>query len=324
MLLLVSFQAYTSYALVSDKPYEEWKKTHANGIAAIVGPEVITMDRIRRDIEPLVPKIQQESKNAEEFKVRIEKTGHEAMERLIEKKLIVMDFKKKKFQVPDSYFNNEFNDTIRREFKGDLSLFHQYLTANSMNESQFKKELNESIISNFMQSDFKRSQAEVSPEKIKKYYEDNKRRFQQEETVHLKLIKLSPLTNESQDLLTQEANKIIADLKNGANFNELALKHSQDDTKNTGGDWGWIKKDEIKKELETHIFALKKGEYSAPINIDENIYILFAQDKKEAGYTPLSEIRKEIEMTLAAKITREERKKWTQKLRKKTYIKYYY
>ena len=58
-----------------------------------------------------------------------------------------------------------------------------------------------------------------------------------------------------------------------------------------GGDWGWIGRDILRKELNEIAFTLKPGQHSRLIDTDEGYHILQVDDAKPAHTTPLAEVR---------------------------------
>jgi peptidyl-prolyl cis-trans isomerase SurA len=58
---------------------------------------------------------------------------------------------------------------------------------------------------------------------------------------------------------------VLAKFHAGDSFAELARQFSQDTRRNKGGDWGWTKRSDMRKEFSDVLFALKKGEASEPI-----------------------------------------------------------
>ena len=55
----------------------------------------------------------------------------------------------------------------------------------------YRKEVEEDIIYNYMMHQQHKSQSIVSPVRIEQYYKENKDRFYQDDSVHLRLIQLS-------------------------------------------------------------------------------------------------------------------------------------
>jgi hypothetical protein len=68
---------------------------YTNEIAAIVNNQVITMERVRLDVAPLLPQIQMASTSQEDFHIRLRATELEILNGIINRKLIVDAFLEK-------------------------------------------------------------------------------------------------------------------------------------------------------------------------------------------------------------------------------------
>lgn len=62
--------------------------------------------------------------------------------------------------------------------------------------------------------------------------------------------------------IRQKAESVLAEIKEGKDFAELAMLYGEDGTNQTGGDLGWFGKGEMVPQFEEAVFALKKGELS--------------------------------------------------------------
>jgi peptidyl-prolyl cis-trans isomerase SurA len=115
------------------------------------------------------------------------------------------------------------------------------------------------------------------------------------------------------------AEDILADVKAGASFQEMANLYSQGSQK--GGDWGWVEKKVLRKELADAAFALKPGQYSGVIETpDGDCYLLLVEDVRTAHYKPLDEVRDQIERNLILEERNRLEKQWINRLRKKTFV----
>ena len=61
------------------------------------------------------------------------------------------------------------------------------------------------------------------------------------------------------------AERIIGRLADGEDFAKLARIHSKDDQSDNGGEYGWLKRTELRKELADTAFSLRRGQYSNPL-----------------------------------------------------------
>ncbi|OIO58697.1 MAG: hypothetical protein AUJ82_08275 [Verrucomicrobia bacterium CG1_02_43_26] len=297
--------------------------TYPSGIAAIVDDQIITLQDVRLELEGILPQIQRESLTEAEFNQRVDAIGREILENLIDRELIVEDFNRKKMKIPQAYLDNQFADFLSKNFNGDRTQLLEYLSAHGKTLREFKDEMRKNVIVSVMRDQKMKSQSEVSPEKILTYYQEHPQEFVQKEGVKLRQITLVPYTNESQEVLLQQADKILQDLRAGMSFQAAAKKYSQDHMKETGGDWGWINRTDIRTELADVAFALEKNTYSEPVSLDNYVFILYVEDKREDGIMPLEEVRDEIERKLANNLAQQAHKKWIQRLREKAHIRYY-
>lgn len=147
---------------------------------------------------------------------------------------------------------------------------------------------------NMITSEELRNEARKLESTIETFYNEHRDRFYQEEQVHLRIIRLAPSAKEDHDLLTQRANKMMDLLKHGEAFEELAKRYSQDVKGELGGDWGWVKRSDIRSELSDILFSLEKGAYSEPTQVKNDLFIVKVEDRKESGVQSLAEVRDQI------------------------------
>ncbi len=300
----------------------------ANGIAAIVEEKIITVDDIRREIGPLIPALQKESRNQKEFSEKLEALQDDVIQNLIDRVLIVKDFnkpkdgdEKNKRQVPASFVDNQIAEIQITQFDGDRSKFLAYLHSRGMTLKEYRQEVEEDIIYNYMRQQQRKSQSVVSPVKVETYYKENKDRFYQEDSALLRVIQFTRADGENDELLRAKAEAVIQKFRSGEPFSELARQYSQDSRRSKGGDWGWTKRSDIRKEFSDILFGLKKGEVSTPIITPEGCFLLYVEDRKFAGIQPIDDVRDEIERILAQQMTRQSQERWLERLRRNAYVK---
>jgi len=305
-------------------PQDNLNLRYANGIAAIAEDHIITVDDIRREVSPLIPEIQRQSRSEKEFNEKVESLQEDVIQNLIDRVLIVKDFyKDEKRHVPDSYIDNQIAETIINQFDGDRSKYLAYLRSRGISQKDYRKEQEEDMIYGYMKQQQAKSASTVSPVKIEAYYKENKDRFYQEDSVHLRLIQIARGPDDTDDTLRTRANDVIAQLNAGTDFGDLARKYSQDSRKGKGGDWGWQRRSDLRKEFSDVIFTLEKGQHSDALVMPEGAFVLFAEDRKHAGSQSLDEVRPEIERALVQQGSRQATERWLEKLRRNAYVKHF-
>jgi parvulin-like peptidyl-prolyl isomerase len=158
----------------------------------------------------------------------------------------------------------------------------------------------------------------VSPHAIEVYYVNHKDQFKVESEVKLRMIILNKSegdTNETAKL----AGEILAKIKDGTSFTEMATVYSKD-SQHTGGDWGWVEKSVLLKDLANVAFSLKPGEVSGVIDTPKACFLLQVEDRRPEHIKPLNDVRDDIEKTLLAQDRDRLQKQWIERLRKKTFV----
>jgi peptidyl-prolyl cis-trans isomerase SurA len=298
---------------------------YANGIVAVAEDKIITVADVSREITPLLPGLQRENiRNEQEYNAKIEALQDSVIQDLIDRVLIIKEFKKdEKKHIPEAIVDAEIARMQSDQFDNDRSKFLAYLRSRGTTLREFRREQEDEIIYRYMQGQQRKSQSVVSPVKIELFYNENKDRFYREDEVHLRLIQLTRTEGETDAQLAAMGADILAKLKAGTSFEDLAKEYSKDARKSKGGDWGWLKRSDFKKEFSDPAFALKKGEASRPVLLPEGCFLLFAEDRKFAGIQPIDEVRDQIERILVTQMSRSGQERWLERLRRNGYVKHY-
>ncbi len=293
----------------------------ANSIAAIAEDKIITVEEVRRELEPYLPTIQKDAGgDPMKFRQAIEEMETEIIQNLTDNVLIVKQFYEDKGQIPASFVDNEIEETIITKFEGKRSLYLDYLKSIGKTPEEHRTTIKDEIIVNYMRSKMRKSASIVSPVRIEEFYKEYKEEFFQEEALHLRLIRLTKLADESEEVLKQTADEIYEKLEMGFAFDELAAKYSNDSKAKKGGDWGWVTRGSLIEELSGPAFALEEGEFSKPIFIKNNLFILYSEEHRPEGYMPLPDVREDIEDILISQMAKEAETKFLERLRRDGYV----
>jgi peptidyl-prolyl cis-trans isomerase SurA len=314
----------TSLSFITHASVNEEHKLHlGNGIAAIAEGEIITFEQLRKSLDPIVPKLRLQAKSEAEFSKLIEQVSKDILQNMIDHIIIVNEAYDKGIQIPPSYIDGEYESIIKKDFNGNRSQFLAYLNSNGQTQDEFREELKRNIIVNVMQSQNRKKQSQISPEKIEDYYVKNKIRFYQPELIHLKQIILMPKASETMESVLGTADEIIAQLDEGNPIHTLANAYGDKSYNRINGDWGWIKREDLRSELSQVAFDLNIGEYTQPIQLGDAVFILYAENIQKEKIQPISQVRDVIEKTLSQEIAQNSLDEWLEDLRAKAYIRYF-
>ncbi|PON14825.1 hypothetical protein C2W62_27055 [Candidatus Entotheonella serta] len=143
---------------------------------------------------------------------------------------------------------------------------------------------------------------DIAPDLIEDYYENNPDEFTRPEEVRARHILLkvpSNVSDEREAEIRTQAEGLLQQLRDGADFAELAKEHSEDTaTAENGGDLGTFPRGQMVAPFDEAVFALEVGALSEPVRTTFGFHIIRLDDKIEGGTKPLEEVKKDIEKTL--------------------------
>ena len=291
-----------------------------DGIAAIVNGEVITYSEVRGLSAPRERLLRSQFKG-EELEKQLKVARDAALQDLIDRQLIVQSFQKEKYELPSYFVEQRVNEIIRDDFGGDRATFIKTLQAQNYSLSEFKKLEKEKIIVAAMRGKNVKPVTTISPTKVNEYYQKHKAEFTAKDQVKLRLIMIPTRAAEGNSASQKAiAEEILGKLADGAPFDRMAQMYSEDATRDSGGDWGWIERKTLTPQLEKVAFNLPAGRVSHVIELGPNYYILKVEEKR-GGETPsLAKLRPEIEKKLIQEEQQRQQEIWLAGLREKAYI----
>lgn len=88
-----------------------------------------------------------------------------------------------------------------------------------------------------------------------------------------------------------EANQVLARLKKGEKFEDVAKQVSLDGSKEYGGDLGYFTAEEMVPEFSKAAFGLKPGEISKPVKTNYGWHVIKLEDRKPGGAQPFEQVQ---------------------------------
>lgn len=292
-----------------------------NGIRAIVADAVITHHEVESfAAQPLEQLRRQYRDKPEEFFARRGETLRNALDQLVQRQLILADFKTAGYNLPESLIQDEIERVIRERFQTRSALV-KTLQAEGTTLEEYRRQVREQFIIRALSHKYVASELIISPYKIETYYQNHRDRFKVDEQVKLRMIVLDQTTAASAEGRRRLAQDLLAQIRQGADFADLARTYSAGSQRREGGLWGWVERSVLNPTLAEVAFALSPGQVSEVIETPDACFLMLVEDKRPAQYKALSDVRDEIERTLLLEEQARLRKQWMDRLRAKTFVK---
>lgn len=248
----------------------------------------------------------------------IQKARRQALEQLIERKIILQEARDRKIKIRAERINRRL-EAIRKRFASEKE-FRQALQKENLSETDLRKRIKEDFMISVLVDREVKSKVRVGEEEIKQFYEKNKAMFKEPGEVELGHIFIKVKPGENWAEAGQKGKGLLKQLREGADFSSLTKKYSDGPNAKKGGDLGFLTPGELNPKFEQAVSRLKVGEISALIKMGDGFHIIKLEGRKDARQMALSEVRGRIESLIFAKKAEKRYQEWIKELKKKHYI----
>ena len=209
----------------------------ANGIRAVVHDAVITYQEVEAlDEQTADLIIRQYRLEPALLDRKLSEMRSQNMTNLLNRQLILHEFKTAGYALPDSLLDDLVQERIRSRF-GDRMTLTKTLQARGMTYEKFREQVRDQFIVEQLRTKNVSSEIIISPHKIESYYQAHHDDFKVEEEVKLRVIVLKATEDPNAPAPEKLAEEILAKLKGGTPFAEMASMYSQGSQRNQGGEW---------------------------------------------------------------------------------------
>jgi peptidyl-prolyl cis-trans isomerase C len=221
----------------------------------------------------------------------------QVLDRLVGFHLLVQEAKARKVVAPPWEVDSQV-EQIKKQFPTE-DAFKQMLQARGVTVEQLRDDTARTIAVNVMLKNEIEPKIVITEADSKKFYDENKPRFRQDDAVHASHILIR--TPENADVAAKakaktQADDLLAQVKKGADFADLAKKHSQDPgSAPNGGDLGFFSKGQMVPAFEQAAFGLKPGDTSGVVETPFGFHIIRVSEFKAGRDLGYAEVKAQIE-----------------------------
>ncbi|MBE6380280.1 MAG: hypothetical protein E7047_05065 [Lentisphaerae bacterium] len=293
-------------------------RVNGSAILATVNGEAVTLGDVLRESsgnETLAYAYASDDPDKEIAKLR-----QEAVDRIIDRKLLIGEFHRLNLAVPEQYVENMLDDlavNLHCRTRSELAA-----KARSMNVTmeELRTRAKERLMAEIVIGRYFYAAPAPTPQEIREYFDKHQDEFATPETVELALLML-PLDTDSAELqkITDRLNK------DAAAFAELVKAFPNGPNADRGGSVGTLERKNLRKEFAAVLPEhLENTKVYGPVKTAEGVYYLKIEKVipgKAADFAAASgQIRKQMELAAREKAL----KSLLENLRQKAVIRYYF
>lgn len=212
------------------------------------------------------------------------------LEQMIDDKLVIAEAGRLNITIPFKEVEEKVNSAIEDNKKAlggekqfETQMKQEGFTLESLKDLYRKQIHSRMLVDRVLQMQMGKNRQPVSEEELHKFFDERKDQLpKRPEVVHLETI-LIPFST-SDAALQAAKQKILAlrdSIEAGESFAELARRYSEDPSKASGGDLGYLKPQDLREPAFARAAdSLKVGEVSQPVLTSYGYHLIKVTDKK--------------------------------------------
>jgi len=248
-----------------------------------------------------------------------------ALEDLIDRTLVLSEFKKLGGQIKDQYVDESVNRFVTDRFKGDKEKFVEELKKSGMTIAQFREIQRDQIAIQALRSQHGGDNVVPNlPWEKKAKYEEIKKDFASDGQPKVRMMSI-PKQTETSSMEAQKklVESIRSKLSSGADFGSLAKEYSIDSFASKGGYVGVVGKDTLNEGLTRVAYGLPTGQISPTIDGGPSWHIMKVEERIGQSTPDFDKLENEVDRRLSAEKKDKNLEGWLKKLRRDANVRIY-
>jgi len=253
------------------------------------------------------------------------------IEKEVVRELVNQQGKKENLKIDGELIEKEL-ESLRASYSTEEE-FNKALKARNITLEDIKKSMQIDINARQLLNAQIKGKINISDEEVRKYYESNKAKFMRPEAYHTRHILAAffppeALRNQTIEELQknkeyfariaeEKIDKIMAELKKGADFEEVAKNQSDDESsRENGGDLDFIYKGVFDASFDEAAGKLKPGEISGKVKTRFGFHVLQLIETKPSETAPFDDMKPGIQKHLFLEEAKKQVASYVEELRK--------
>ena len=269
--------------------------------AALAAPEL--MDKVLAVVNKDVVLSSQQDALVNKVKLSAQESGQslpddatlrkQALDRLIQESLQLQLAERQGLKISDTQLEQAIQ-SIAADNKMTLDQLRAQLDREGLTYAQYREEVRREILMNEVRRNQVRRRINISEQEVKQVVDILAKQGQQQQQYHVGHIQVALPDNPSAEQLNAAKSKIeriLAALKQGADFRKMAIAESSGPKALEGGDWGWMSPQEMPTLMAEAVQGAKKGDIVGPLRSGAGLHIIKVFDSKGQQQVVQTEVR---------------------------------
>jgi peptidyl-prolyl cis-trans isomerase SurA len=246
-------------------------------IVAVVNDDVITQNELNDRVSDFIVQLKLDRNDSSQ----ISALTKQVLERMINTRIQLQMAEKMGITIDDISLNRMIEQIAQ---SNDMSIdqLRSTLEADGIKFSRFREQTREELIIKQLQQRLVASKVSISEQETQRFIETNLNKNDEHEKYLIQHLLIATPESASPDAISkasEKAQQLLTEIKNGADFNTLAIHQSDGRNALKGGDLGWRTASELPESFVAAIKQLEKGETSEPVHSASGFHLLKLLDR---------------------------------------------
>ncbi len=287
-------------------------------IVAKVNGQIITQSQLEQEVRTTLERLGP-APTPEEEQTRLQQIRPETLNRMIDNLLVLQVAEERGLRVPARFFE-EWKKNVMEQMKlTSEEEFVRQVELQGTDVETIRKQFEESLLLQEVRRMEVDSKVSVSEPEISERYREHITEYTEPAKIRIReiVVKFDAANEVDQG---QKARRLLQEIRQGADFAEVARMHSESTSREAGGDLGTFDKGDLTEVLANAAFALAPGEVSEVIRMPAAFYIIRVEEKTEEKVKSLEEVRSEVADAIFQEKMNAQLEKYIQQLRERAIV----
>jgi peptidyl-prolyl cis-trans isomerase SurA len=247
-----------------------------DNVIAIVNKNVI----LQSELDQLIHKIQIDAAEQNQSLPPYHQLHKQVLDRLIEDSLILQQAERQGLRIGDTQLDQALASVAADKGQSVASMQAQ-AQREGLTPAEFRETVRKEMLISEVRRNQLRQRINITDQEVKqlsKLISDQGSKGQRFHIEHILLSLPTDADRAEQQRVAEKAKQLLAQLKKGADFHQIAVAESADNKALDGGDWGWMTVEEMPSLMAEAVSGAHKDQFIGPLRSGAGLHIIHVKD----------------------------------------------
>lgn len=244
---------------------------------------------LQSDIDNTIKSLQSSERDPAQPLPALPVLREQVVDKLINDKIQLQQAEQIGVRIDDNRLNQAIDQIAQEQNKTQQQL-RDTLTEHGMSYERFREQIRQEVAISEARNALVRRRITILPAEVESLAKILAEESNTQVQYHIRHIQLRLDATADKQALEEQAQTLIERLNQGEDFSQLAYSYSKGPKALQGGDWGWMRKEEMPTVFADQISTQTKGAIIGPFRSGVGLHILQIEDVKGMETVAVTEV----------------------------------